>query len=68
MKAFCGNELSVGTKIIWVKTRRSGFTLTPAVVVGLTEKSLKIEVNEWRGKRITSVGSNNVIVPAEVAQ
>lgn len=67
MKSFCGNELAVGTKVVWAKTRRSGCSLTHGVVVGLTDKSLKIEVTDWRGKRTATVGPDKVTVPAEVA-
>lgn len=66
MKDFVGNELQIGDKVVYCRSRKSGMDMIKTVVVGFTEKMVKVEkLQSWDDKDYTVVSASNCILYQE---
>ena len=66
MKDFVGNELQIGDKVVYCRSRKNGMDMIKTVVVGFTEKMVKVEkLRSWDDKDYTVVASGNSVLYQE---
>lgn len=66
MKDFVGNELQIGDKVVYCRSRKNGMDMIKTVVVGFTEKMVKVEkLRSWDDKDYTVVASGNCVLYQE---
>lgn len=66
MKDFVGNELQIGDKVVYCRSRKNGMDMIKTVVVGFTEKMVKVEkLRSWDDKDYTVVAAGNCVLYQE---
>lgn len=66
MKDFVGNELQIGDKVVYCRSRKNGMDMIKTVVVGFTEKMVKVEkLHSWGDKDYTVVAASNCVLYQE---
>lgn len=66
MKDFVGNELQIGDKVVYCRRRKSGMDMIKTVVLGFTEKMVKVEkLYSWSDKDYTVVAAGNCVLYQE---
>lgn len=60
---FVGNELAVGDTVVYCRSRRNGMDMIKTVVVGFTDKMVKVErLDCWVDKPYSVVSPTNCVV------
>lgn len=63
MTDFLDREIQLGDKIVYCRSRKSGFDMIKTEVIGFTKEMVKVpNLHSWKDKEYSVVSSGNCIV------